>query len=317
MSSICLPPAIPKPNRDCLDLHRALEGVGCDGQAVIRIVGHRDAYQRSQIKAVYRNMYQEDICRRLKSELHRHFEKAMLMWMRDAPERDAIILRGALKSKNALRRNRIVAETLSTKSMDELDSITKVYDRLYGRPLQNDIETTLTGPSQKLFVLYLHGNRDETNNLEPYIILEEATKLHSALSTNIIDETTFIRVLTTTNHRQLCSIFDAYRTTYGHHIYEALKQKSTTEFHKVVRIITKCISSPEDYFAKVLYKSMKGLGTDDDTLIRVVVTRAEIDMTTIKVAFFRRYKKALSTMISSDTTGSYRKFLLALVGAPY
>lgn len=321
MSSIRLPPVVPKPNQDCLELHRAFEGLGCDGPAVIRVLAHRHPYQRSEIKTVYKNMFQEELCKRLKSELHRHFEKAMLMWMCDAAERDAVILNGALKC-SAPRRNEILIEILCTRSMVELDSIVNTYASLYGSSLQSDIESTLSDSCQKLFVLYLHGNRDDTTDLEPHHTLEEARKLHDAgegLSTHM-DETTFIRILTTRNRRQLCSIFDAYRNIYGHDIQKGLKQinyNGAMEFLQIVRTITKCVGNPANYFAKVLYKSMKGLGTDDDTLIRVIITRAEMDMADIKIAFLQKYKKALATMVSSDTSGNYKKFLLALIGVPY
>ena len=43
---------------------------------------------------------------------------------------------------------------------------------------------------------------------------------------------------------------------------------------------------------------MKGLGTDDNSLIRVVVSRAEIDMVQIKQAFLRDYGKTLASFIS-------------------
>lgn len=37
-----------------------------------------------------------------------------------------------------------------------------------------------------------------------------------------------------------------------------------------------CVHNRPAYFADRLYHSMKGLGTDDDTLMRVVVTRCEV-----------------------------------------
>ncbi|MCO5594238.1 hypothetical protein L7F22_048265 [Adiantum nelumboides] len=74
------------------------------------------------------------------------------------------------------------------------------------------------------------------------------------------------------------------------------------------------IDTSGDY-KKVLYKLMKGMGTDDATLIRVVVTKAEIDMQYIKAEFVRKYHHRLDDMISSDTSRSYKKFLLALIGS--
>jgi len=59
---------------------------------------------------------------------------------------------------------------------------------------------------------------------------------------------------------------------------------------------------------------MKGLGTNDTMLIRVVVSRTEIDMQYIKAEYQKKYKKALGTAIHSETSGHYRAFLLALVG---
>lgn len=59
---------------------------------------------------------------------------------------------------------------------------------------------------------------------------------------------------------------------------------------------------------------MKGLGTDDPTLIRVIVARAEFDMQYIKSEYRNKYGKSLHDAVHSDTSGNYRTFLLSLLG---
>lgn len=55
-------------------------------------------------------------------------------------------------------------------------------------------------------------------------------------------------------------------------------------------------------FAKVLHKSMKGLGTDDESLLRVIVSRCEVDMVQIKDAFQRDFKQSLGEFIVVSIT---------------
>jgi len=49
-------------------------GWGTDEKTVIAILGHRNVYQRQQIRKVYEEMYQEDLIKRLESELTGDFE---------------------------------------------------------------------------------------------------------------------------------------------------------------------------------------------------------------------------------------------------
>lgn len=61
---------------------------------------------------------------------------------------------------------------------------------------------------------------------------------------------------------------------------------------------------------------MKGPGTANTTLIRIVVTRADIDMEDIKKEYGMAYKTSLKDAIHDDTSGDYRTFLLNLVDKP-
>ncbi|VDP37391.1 unnamed protein product [Soboliphyme baturini] len=42
---------------------------------------------------------------------------------------------------------------------------------------------------------------------------------------------------------------------------------------------------------------MKGIGTDDRTLIRIIVSRSEVDLALIRDEFFKMYGKSLESFI--------------------
>lgn len=58
-----------------------------------------------------------------------------------------------------------------------------------------------------------------------------------------------------------------------------------------------CVQSPPAFFAKRLRNAMAGGGTDDVTLVRVIVSRSEIDLGNIKDEYERLYDKTLESAI--------------------
>lgn len=58
-----------------------------------------------------------------------------------------------------------------------------------------------------------------------------------------------------------------------------------------------CIQRPPGYFAAKIYKDIHGIGTNDTSLIRIIVSRSEIDLGDIKDEFERLYNKTLSSYI--------------------
>ena len=54
-----------------------------------------------------------------------------------------------------------------------------------------------------------------------------------------------------------------------------------------------CIIDKQAHFAELLYKAIKGLGTNEACIIRVLVSRCEIDMVQIKKKFQDLYKESL------------------------
>ena len=57
-----------------------------------------------------------------------------------------------------------------------------------------------------------------------------------------------------------------------------------------------------------------GLGTYEDMLTRVIVSRAEVDLEQVKEEYRARYGSAVSLDVAGDTSFGYRDMLLALLG---
>lgn len=85
-----------------------------------------------------------------------------------------------------------------------------------------------------------------------------------------------------------------------------LKKKYSNVNNKF--ILVKCVKSKVGYFAERLHDSMAGLGTNDKTLIRIIVSRSEIDLADIKQAFLDKYGKTLESWISVSINVSFRSF---------
>lgn len=61
--------------------------------------------------------------------------------------------------------------------------------------------------------------------------------------------------------------------------------------------IVKTVHNRPAYFAERLEAAMKGLGTDDDALIRIIVSRCEIDLANIKYEYERINGKTLLSAV--------------------
>ena len=69
---------------------------------------------------------------------------------------------------------------------------------------------------------------------------------------------------------------------------------------------------PSEYFATRVNYALKGVGTKDTLLIRILVTRDEMDLPQIRDAYRRLYNKDMVKDIEKDTSGDYKKLLVKL-----
>ncbi|KAL6862443.1 hypothetical protein ACP4OV_016784 [Aristida adscensionis] len=313
MATLTVPPVPTWPRQDAIDLHRAFKGFGCDSTTVINILAHRDAAQRALIMQEYRAVFNQELPRRLASELSGHHKRAMLLWVLDPPTRDATILKQALAGD--ITDLRAATEVICSRTPSQLHIMRQAYRARFGCAVEHDVTGRASGDHQRLLLAYLAVPRYEGPEVDPSAVALDARALFDAGERRLgTDERAFIRVFSERSWAHMAAVAAAYHHMYGRPLESAVKAETSGNFGYGLLTVLRCAESPARYFAKVLHKAMKGLGTSDSTLIRVVVTRAEIDMQYIKHEYHRLYKRSLADAIYSETSGNYRTFLLSLVG---
>ncbi|XP_056698987.1 annexin D5 isoform X2 [Spinacia oleracea] len=207
-----------------------------------------------------------------------------------------------------------VINILAHRDASQRALIRQEYEPLYSEDLLHRLAKELSGKLE-LLVALVGAQRYEGFEVDKNLADNDAKALYKAgekkLGTN---EDMFIKIFSQRSRAQLAAIDSAYHSMYGHSLEKAIKKETSGNFAYALLTLLRCADNPAKYFAKVLRKAMKGLGTDDTTLIRVIVTRVEIDMQYIKAEYEKKYKKSLVDAVHSETSGDYRKFLLALLG---
>ncbi|XP_038993671.1 annexin D5-like [Hibiscus syriacus] len=259
-------------------------------------------------------MYSEDLLKRLVSELGGKLERAVLLWMHDPAERDATVIRQAFLSD--ITNLSAATEVICSRTPSQIQLIKQNYHSKFGIVLEQDVAAHTSGDHQKLLLAYLSTHRSEGLEVDREKAMKDAKALFKAGEKKLgTDEKTFICVFSERSRAQLATISAAYHDMYGGSLKKAVKSETSGKFEHGLLTILKCPQNPAKYFAKVLHDAMKGLRTDDSTVIRVIVTRTEIDMHYIKAEYLRKYKKTLNDAIHSGTSGHYRTFLLSLLGS--
>jgi len=107
-------------------------------------------------------------------------------------------------------------------------------------------------------------------------------------------------------------VFHEYKKIKGKSVADAVKSEFSGDLKGGLLMVVNSIEDPHAFLAERLKGAMRGAGTNDRDLIRLVVTRSELDLGSIKDTYARMYGKSLESDIKSDTSGDYKKMLVAL-----
>lgn len=124
------------------------------------------------------------------------------------------------------------------------------------------------------------------------------------------DVKTLVRIMTNRDNAQRQTLAKAYLSATGKELKADLKKALSGDLESLMLDL---LLTPDQFDAQRLYKAMKGLGTDEETLLEVLCTRSPSQLKIITSAYNEMYKKDLGKDLDGETSGDFTKLLLALL----
>lgn len=241
---------------------------------------------------------------------------ALSLFMLDPCERDAVLAWEALERGET--NYRALVEIFLGRKSSHIQLIRQAYQRKFRRQLEQDI-INIEPPHafQRILIALATSHKAHQADVSQHLAKCDARRLYETgegNSSGAIEEAVVLEIVSKRSIPQLKLTFLSYRHIYGHDYSKSLKKEGATEFADAFRMFLKCIFNTPKYYAKMLHTSLKGTAVDRSALTRVMVSRAELDMSEIQRAFKRKYGVEIQECIcQSIACGDYRDFLVAMV----
>ncbi|XP_007432024.1 annexin A3 [Python bivittatus] len=300
-------------SKDAEAIKTAVQGLGTDETSLINILTGRSNAQRQLIAKEFKDYTGKDLKEALKEDTSGDFGRVLVALVMPPAEFDAEQINKTVRGIGT--NEKALIEILASRTSRQIKEIAQAYYTVYRASLREDIGYDTSGDFKRTLMALLDGRRDENPEANGEVAKRDAQILYDAGEKRWgTDETQFIDILSSSSFSQLRLTFEEYKNLSGKRMEDSVRNETSGDFAELLLAIVKCANNAPAFFAEKLNKCMKGPGTDEFTLSRILVSRSEIDLLDIREEYKNLYGQSLYSDISSDTSGDYRRTLLKICG---
>ena len=186
-----------------------------------------------------------------------------------------------------------------------------LFQQLYGKDLVRYVESETSGHFRRVLVAMLQCQRHEfdypINEME---LRMDAQRLYQAGEGRWgTDESVFTQIFSLRSPGEIAVIAGLYKQMSGYDLYRSIEREFSGNVQKLLKAIFHASINPPEWFATRVRNALEGDGTKDKQLIRIIVSRAEIDLKQIKQCYYQLYNRDMVSDIRNDTSGDYKRIL--------
>jgi len=286
-----------------------MKGLGTDDATLINTIVTRPRKHLQQVKAVYPQKHKNTLEKDIKGDTSGNYEDILLALITDRIDYLAQLVSKSVKGLGT--NETLLVMVLCTNSGDKIRRIADSFHRQFGKDLTKEVLDDLSGDTKALFKALLEGRKSQDRNVDESLAKSDAKHLYDAGEGRWgTDEKVFIDILATRSRAQVEAMGRAYADISGHSLAKALDKEVSGTFKAALIAL---VTPRDEYFAQLFRAAMEGLGTHDDRLVQLVAGLTKSQLRAADVWYTHRYGNSLSKDIGKETSGNFKKVLLAML----
>ena len=296
------------------NLYKILTTKPINYDSLIKISVQHSRNEREEISQKYSQLYNVSLIKDFQTYLNGNFRDTIIGLFTPLLDYDCQQLRKSVKGLGTDEKSLI--EILTMRNSDEIQLIRNRYSEIFPkRDLLKDVEDDTSGYFRKLLNSLITEKRSKNKNPDENLCKKNAENLYNAFENknNENQQKIITEIFTTKSKEEIEKIAKYFVSISGLTLLKAIEKYFKGDVKRTLEAIIYSLECPSEYFAKRINESIVGLGTDNVSLIRILVTRFGVDLYKIKQYYVRNYKKDIDTDIKKDTSGEYRDLLVEIV----
>uniref|UniRef100_A0A8C5ACK3 Annexin n=1 Tax=Gadus morhua TaxID=8049 RepID=A0A8C5ACK3_GADMO len=291
-------------------LRKAMEGLGTTEKKLVDVLTQRSNAQRLLISDAYQKATGRALIDDLKSDTGGDFEDVLVALVTPPDVYDCREIISAIKGAGTTES--VLTEMFASRTNKQIVAFSAAY--LAGKR-RNLTQLLPLWPDKILCYASSNGKRDESTKVDAAKAKADAKILYEAGEKKWgTDESKFVDILCHSSVPQLRQTMVEYKSISKKSLQESIEGEMSGNLEDLLVAIVKCAKSTPTYLAERLFKGMKGPGTTESILTRIIVSRSELDLLDIRADYKKLFGTSLYSALTSEVSGDYGECLKRLCG---
>ena len=290
-------------NKDVEDLKQLIENA--DYSSMTDFIIRKTHKERMRLRQVYKQKFDKDLMSDLKSSFAGIYLKIILGLFTDPVEFDIDYIYKCLKEDTSYN---ILIEIFASRPDWYLNKIKNLYQRKYNIELEEHIKEGTLDDFKKLLLQILQSERSTNQSPDIDQCKKLAEDLEQEESENLtVDSPIINSIFIKSSPQELVSISKEYNKSTQKLITQTINEHFKGNVKNLLNAILMAKISPSEYYANFIHESID----DEDIILKVIISRAEIDFTQIKKYYLKLYENNVVNDIKKDSH-EYTNLLVAI-----